>query len=271
MPRVAWLPQPWRRGLRLLLERSGVQLGFLRLRRKGYALVKGSGLEIGAFEHPARLSRHCRVEYADVLTREDALRLFPEIKPSSLRRPDHILDIDKGGLDVFAPASMDFVIACHVIEHVANPGRFVEELVRLLRPGGLLVIAAPDRDFTFDRLRPLTPLATLHRYFLEGRPPVGPEDYRDIVEFISPELLAGPEETVHAALERHYQRREHLSVWTDVTFRDFLIAAFGWCGAQMAPLYEVMSARSRFEYFGVWELRGRPTASSPVPETTNAL
>ncbi len=41
------------------------------------------------------------------------------------------------------PASYDVATAFHVIEHVADPRRHAELMVSLLKPGGLLILAAP--------------------------------------------------------------------------------------------------------------------------------
>lgn len=41
------------------------------------------------------------------------------------------------------PAEYDVVCAFHVVEHVADPLRFVADMVRCLRPGGRLFLAAP--------------------------------------------------------------------------------------------------------------------------------
>jgi predicted SAM-dependent methyltransferase len=40
--------------------------------------------------------------------------------------------------------SFDLILAAHVIEHVADPRRFVERAAELLAPGGLLVVATPN-------------------------------------------------------------------------------------------------------------------------------
>ncbi len=45
----------------------------------------------------------------------------------------------------FADASFDLVAASDVIEHVGDPDRFVSEAARVLRPGGLLFLATPNR------------------------------------------------------------------------------------------------------------------------------
>ena len=49
---------------------------FLELRQTGYDLLKGSGLEIGAFEHPACLPTACSVEYVDRFSTFEAQSSF---------------------------------------------------------------------------------------------------------------------------------------------------------------------------------------------------
>lgn len=249
MPRLGLL----KKRIGAVLRRLGVRPAFLRLREGGYSLLSGEGVEIGAFEHPARVPKACRVRYADVLTPQQAAERFPEIDASRLVPIDYVVDLDVDGLAGIASGSLDFVIACHVIEHVANPGRLVSEMVRVVKVGGHVVIAAPDKDHTFDRGRSVTPLATLERYFRSGRPPVGPDDYREMIGTAHPELIGAEPARVDAALAAFHRRREHFSVWTAAGFREFLVAAFGWCGARMTARHEVMSDRNRFEYFGVWK------------------
>jgi len=57
--------------------------------------------------------------------------------------------------------SHDFVLASHVLEHLANPLQALREWARVLRPGGWLVLVLPHKEGTFDHRRPLTTLAHL--------------------------------------------------------------------------------------------------------------
>lgn len=74
----------------------------------------------------------------------------------------------------FAAASFDGVISTDVIEHVQEPQRFLAEIARVLRPGGLAVISTPIR---------LTkqPLDRLHvvEWF--------PEDFQSLIRTTFPE------------------------------------------------------------------------------------
>jgi SAM-dependent methyltransferase len=59
----------------------------------------------------------------------------------------------------FSDDAFDFVLASHVIEHLCDPIRALEEWRRVARRFVFLVV--PHRDRTFDRDRPLTPLSEL--------------------------------------------------------------------------------------------------------------
>ncbi|MBE9598799.1 methyltransferase domain-containing protein [Pedobacter sp. MC2016-24] len=50
----------------------------------------------------------------------------------------------------------DFLLSCHNLEHIANPLKAIKEWVRVLKPGGFMLLILPDKRFTFDRNRPYT-------------------------------------------------------------------------------------------------------------------
>ncbi len=45
----------------------------------------------------------------------------------------------------FEDASFDLIVCFEALEHVADPGRVLDELRRVLRPGGLLAVSSPNR------------------------------------------------------------------------------------------------------------------------------
>ena len=46
----------------------------------------------------------------------------------------------------FARSTMDLVVSFETVEHVSNPGHFLQECSRVLAPGGKLIISTPNRD-----------------------------------------------------------------------------------------------------------------------------
>ncbi len=55
----------------------------------------------------------------------------------------------------FADASFDVVTSFQVIEHVPDPGAYLDEAARVLRPSGVLLCVTPDRTLRlFPRQRP---------------------------------------------------------------------------------------------------------------------
>jgi SAM-dependent methyltransferase len=59
----------------------------------------------------------------------------------------------------------DFVLASHVLEHIANPFKAIMEWLRILRPGGLLLLILPFKEKTFDHNRAVVPIEHLiHDY-----------------------------------------------------------------------------------------------------------
>ena len=47
----------------------------------------------------------------------------------------------------FKDKSLDFVFSSHCLEHFSMPGQTIKEILRLLKPGGYLVLILPDMRF----------------------------------------------------------------------------------------------------------------------------
>jgi SAM-dependent methyltransferase len=64
-------------------------------------------------------------------------------------------------LTSIADGSYDFLLASHILEHVANPLRALQEFHRVLKPKGTILVVVPTRLHTFDHRRPVTTFAHL--------------------------------------------------------------------------------------------------------------
>src|SRR5882724_2807215 len=109
--------------------------------------LAGAGIELGALNCPLDFSanpRVTRVRYVDRYRKDELLRLFPEL--AAVRNATVETDIQCDlihGLGPIEDQSQDFVIACHIIEHMPDPMHFINECWRVLRDGGTLLLAGP--------------------------------------------------------------------------------------------------------------------------------
>ena len=105
--------------------------------------LQGSGIEIGALHNPLAVPPAATVHYVDRFNAEDLKRHYPELGDQSLVPVDLIGDAED--LSRFGDGSQDFVIANHLLEHLENPIRGLQEMARVLRPGGFSTWRCPIR------------------------------------------------------------------------------------------------------------------------------
>lgn len=222
------------------------------IRTQGYSFLRGHGLEIGALHHPAQLPPTLTVDYFDAITKQQAVQFFPEVPAELIVDPTYLGDLDKGDLRQFADEQFDFVILSHVIEHVANPLNVIADVFRIVRVGGHVVLACPDKRFTFDKHRDLTPFLHLALEFHNQVDHVTDDHYRDFLAGIHPHILSLPEDQIAVHLASVRARREHAHVWDSNTFRAFLVATLSMFNENATCLYESFGHENQLEYFSVW-------------------
>ena len=162
----------WRRRLRDIVLASGAGEWLTVREDLARRYLRGEGIEIGAFCWPLRVPPGARVRYVDSATKAELLAtaagqltdagMFPESIPET-----DVVDSAET-LATFADASLDFVIANHVIEHVEDPIGALETMLRVLRPGGVLFVALPDARHSFDKHRVRTSVEHVLRDHREG-------------------------------------------------------------------------------------------------------
>ena len=74
---------------------------------------------------------------------------------------DKIVEIDfvndnRPLAEIVGGRKFDYILASHVFEHIQNPISWLQECDSILKPGGLLSLAIPDKRFTFDYFKELT-------------------------------------------------------------------------------------------------------------------
>ncbi len=136
------------------------------------------------------------------------------------REPGTQVICDSTDLHPINDSHYDCVLACHCLEHIANPLRALSEWKRVLRDNGLLLLILPHKDGTFDWRRPTTPLAHMIRDYENG---VGEDDLTHLPEILelhdlSRDEAAGTKEQFRQrCLANHVNRAMHHHVFDTMT------------------------------------------------------
>ncbi len=180
--------------------------------------LHGRGIEIGALWRRFPVPPGARVWYVDRLSGDALAEHYPELKGRIL--PCDLV-ADAAELPV-APASLDFLIASHLLEHLRFPLAALRAWYDALAPGGVLLLKVPDKRYTFDTRRRRTSLAHLLEEHSEQSRFDARAHYRDWVEHVGARSPESPEfeREVGDLMRRNYSI--HFHVWTDGDVREML-------------------------------------------------
>jgi len=205
-----------------LLSKQGRDVARSR-RRLARRFLAGAGLEIGALNLPMWMPPGASVRYVDRKSLEDLRAEYPEWDTWDIVAPDIVTDGET--LAAVPDASADFVVANHFIEHTEDPIGALAAHLRVLRPGGIGFYAVPDKRFSFDVRRPVTPFAHVAADHRDGPEQSRRDHFLEWVRLVS----ETPEAQVQAEADRLLAERSsiHFHVWTPDQFADLLVNARG--------------------------------------------
>jgi len=122
------------------------------------------GLEIGALTTPVVRKDEGIILYVDHASREELQEKYrndSNVNAEQLVTVDAIWG-DKTLKECFlGQPAFDYAIASHVIEHVPDLIGWLDEIADVLRPGGQVILAIPDKRYCFDYLRQPSRLSEL--------------------------------------------------------------------------------------------------------------
>jgi len=192
--------------------------------------LNGVGIEIGAMHFPSPVHRGMHVKYVDNTTFEESMEKFPELRSQNLVRPDYIED----GFELasFKPESQDFVIANHVLEHSPNPLRTLSNWVRVLRPGGALLVSVPLADKCFDKGRVETTIEHLLKDFQSDHDQLASRNIEHYLEWLTisePAILSAsnPGFRMGSMIEIQRRAKELCRSQAEIHFHTFSTVSFG--------------------------------------------
>lgn len=139
--------------------------------RRGHLLrhtdLAGRGLEIGPYDQPTVLKSEADISYLDWKTRE---QLAAECSHPELAKniPEIDYVVTSNNYRAYTSDQFDFIIANHVMEHVPNMIQWLIDINAMMKDGGVLFLALPDKNFSFDCYRPDTALSHFVAEFFLG-------------------------------------------------------------------------------------------------------
>lgn len=178
--------------------------------------LKGKGLEFGAASNPFPTAAFSEMEYADIY--DHSLTSSPyahniHYTNAEFVTCNYITSIEK--MTNIADESFDFIVACHVIEHVKSPLLAMQSVWQKLKPGGKFVLLVPHMDLTFDSKRDIT---SLDHIVLDYKRPLKERDFLHFVEFYEKAFVTP--NPFNKALEEFNNPFSdiHYHVWNETSF-----------------------------------------------------
>ncbi len=80
-------------------------------------------------------------------------------------------------------SSYDFILASHTLEHTSNPIKALKEWIRVVKPGGSLIVILPHYTHTFDHRRQPTPVSHMLEDYERD---IGEKDETHLNEILEP-------------------------------------------------------------------------------------
>jgi SAM-dependent methyltransferase len=130
--------------------------------RKGIEPGKSLAIEVGPLDRPVLGKPKFNVRYVDFAdTQTLKTKYADDPGVGHVAEVDLIWDGHEPLTKVVDGGLFDAVVAAHVIEHVPDPVGWLAKFAQILRPGGLINLAIPDKRVTFDVNRRLTDIGDL--------------------------------------------------------------------------------------------------------------
>ncbi len=131
-----------------------------RIERLLYLLDKnGFGLEFGPSHRPIAPKRNgYKVHIVDHIDKQGLLNKYSghNVNLDAIEDVDYVWAGEPLSQLIGSTSAYDWVIASHVLEHIPNPVLFLAECNRLLKNGGIVSLALPDKRYCFDHLSPIS-------------------------------------------------------------------------------------------------------------------
>lgn len=139
-------------------------------------------------------------------------RTIAPVNRTILSDGHHSHGVDHSIAKAFFPAhaipypdgTFSFVLSEHVLEHIPNPIQALREWIRVLKPGGTILLFLPHKERTNDRFRSRTPLSHLIEDEARGVDALDPTHLAEWIELVVEKNLM-PDHYKHVPQEKLLQ------------------------------------------------------------------
>jgi predicted SAM-dependent methyltransferase len=187
-------------------------------REVSFRFLAREGVEIGALHSPLPVPKSARVIYVDRMTTTELRGAYPELGEADFVQVEVVDDGEK--LARFERESLDFIIACHMLEHCENPLGVLRNHLDKVCEGGHLYYAVPDKHSSFDAERPVTSFEHMIRDDTEGPESSRWEHYVEYARLVNKVPLDRVEDV--AQQMANDCSSIHFHVWDEQAFREFV-------------------------------------------------
>lgn len=180
--------------------------------------MAGHGIEIAPYFNPILLKSEFNVVYTDYISTEE-IRAKAALNPGSvgafIPEVDYVWTPGKPLRECISrDVSFDYAVASHVVEHVPNMIGWLNDILAVLKTGGVLALCVPDKEKSVDYYRSETTIAQLVGSWVEQRANPDPSQVFDYLSqtFYDVGVRPGPFElgVPFEEVERPYTDRQSL-------------------------------------------------------------
>jgi hypothetical protein len=189
--------------------------------------LSGDGLEIGALHSPTPVPPEARTRFVDRKPASELRREYHGLAELDLVEIDVVDDGEV--LGTIPDGSQAFVIANHFLEHCEDPIGTIGTHLRKLQPEGVLFYTVPDKRYTFDFRRPVTPLEHMIADHEQGPARSRSQHYEEWTK-LTPNIPPGQDLAAfgqwaadHARDLEQEAASIHMHVWTQAEFLQLIL------------------------------------------------
>lgn len=142
-------------------------------------------------------------------------------------------------MDMIKDENYDFVLSSNNLEHIANPLKAIMEFLRIVKINGLILVAVPIKEKTFDHNRECTSFEHILKDYQDD---IGEDDLSHLPDIIkkhdySMDIECGGKEKFIRRAERNFENRcLHHHVFNEVCLRRI----FEFVGLEVIDFNEIM-------------------------------